>query len=311
MKKALYVILLCLCINLFSGCSDSNNSSDIAADQLSSLESSNENNDDEETEEEKPIKARDREIDTNNEFVFDDGKILTEGEYDLLNSYTAWLAKAFKINAAVVLTDDIEGQEPSDYAESYYNDIYKGDGVLFLVNNDTNEDYLYRKGRPAEFITDGKVQMMFSEISPMLALEEYVSAAETALEMVEQYYPEYFTDRSGNIDKKEISEYSDIIEAAAGNNSLNMYYVEGIGDSSIEDFAKKRYEMFYDDGADAAILVIDGNNGDNYLCASGSMDYLNGNKSELQEAVKSLYSKNDGVDLKKAAEQFATFVSET
>lgn len=308
MKKLLLIAAFFCCATMFCGCSDNSvDSNGIAVDELSSRADSEK--EDEEAEE-KPIKARDREIDTSKEFVFDDGGILTEGEYDSLNTYTAWLSKAFKINAAVVLTDDIEGSEPSDYAKNYYKDIYKGDGVLFLVNNDTNEDYLYRNGRPSEFITDSNVQMMFSEISPMLALEEYVSAAECALEMVELYYPEYFTDRSGNIKKEEISEYSSIIEEAAGNNSLNMYYVEGTGDSGIEDFAKKRFDMFYEKNADAAMIVIDGNNGDNYLCTSGSMSFMNGSRSEIQEAIKSCYSKKDGVDLKSAAEKFAEFAVE-
>lgn len=308
MKKLFCIVLTCLFFTIFTGCSDSQKISDSKAqDVLSSQELID---DQEETANEKPLKARDREIDTRKEYVFDDAKLLTDGEYDDLNAYAAWFAKAFKINAVVVLTDDIEDNEPADYAKKFYNDFYNGDGILLLINNDTNEDYFYRKGIPGEFISDSTVLMMFSEISPMLALENYIGAAEYILEASERQLPEYFTDRSKALKKDEISEYNQIIENAAGSNNLNMYYVEGTGEDTIEDFAKKRFKMFYEEDADAAMLVIDGNNGNNYLCTSGNLNYLDNNKSELEKEIKSCYSKSNGVNLKKSSEKFAEYYKE-
>ncbi len=303
-KKILFIVIFCCCV-AFTGCfEDIKTPESLASDELSSQSESPES----EQPSEKKLKARDREVDTEKEYVFDDADILSKGEYDSINTYTAWVSKAFKINAAVVLTDDIEDKEPADYAKDYYNKLYKGDGILFLINNDTNEDYFFRNGIPAEFISDSSVLMLFSEISPMLALEDYVGAAERALESAEIYLPEYFTDRSGILKKEEIVEYNAIIEGAAGDNSLNVYYVEGTAGDTLEKFSKKRFELFYEKDADAAMLIIDGNNGSSFLCASGNMSYLSDSKEELEKEIKSCYSKTDGVDLKTACEKFIGFV---
>lgn len=305
MAKKLCIILICCCSVIFSGCYDNKNPKDTLPDELSAQEEIAASDAEQSTE--KQLKARDRKIDTEKEFVFDDAGILTDGEYDNLNNYVAWFSKAFKINAAVVLTDDIEDSEPSEYAKNYYNALYKGDGILFLINNDTGEDHFYRNGVPAAFISDSDVLMLFSEISPMLALENYVAAAELVLETAEGLLPEYFTDRSGVLKKEEISQYNKIIEKAAGDNSLNIYYVEGTGNDSLDDFSKKRFKMFYEENADAAMLVIDGNNGESYLCASGSMSYMTENRAELEKEIKDCYTKTEGVDLKTASEIFVGY----
>ncbi len=310
MAKKLCILLILCCSVIFSGCYDNKDSKTSAPDELSAQKETEDSND--KNSSEKQLKARDRNIDTEKEFVFDDAGILTDGEYDSLNTYTAWFSKTFKINASIVLTNNIEESEPSEYAKKYYNDIYKGDGILFLINDDTGEDYFYRNGIPAEFISDSDVLMLFSEISPMLALGDYVAAAELVLETAESFLPEYFTDRSGVLKKEEISQYNKIIEKAAGNSlNLNIYYVEGTGNDSLEDFSKKRFENFYEKDDNAAMLVIDGNSGDSYLSASGSMIYMLESKEELEKEIKNCYTKTEGVDLKAASEIFVEFTGQT
>lgn len=53
------------------------------------------------------------------------------------------------INAAVVTVNKLDGAEPYEYASRCYNQIFGNDsshGLLFLINNDTNEDILYKAG---------------------------------------------------------------------------------------------------------------------------------------------------------------------
>ena len=134
---------------------------------------------------EEELSSRDREINTDTDFVFDDAGILSDGEYDSLNTYTAWIAETFKINAAVVITDDIGGKSPSEFAEEYYTGLYSGDGILFLLNNDTGNDYFYRKGVPAKFITAADIEMLCAGISPWIVTGDYIGAAERVLETAE------------------------------------------------------------------------------------------------------------------------------
>lgn len=302
MKKIISLLLVFGSIVCFASCSDKGKT---ASDELSSAaeESSDNSREDQ-------LKIRDRSIETDGQFVFDEDEILTGAEFDSLNAYAAWFSKAFKINAAVALTEDIGELSPHDCAEKFYKDNFSGDGILFLINNDTKEDYFYRKGLPAEFISDSDVEILFSEISPMLAMGEYLTAAETVLEEAELSLPEFFTDRTGTLKAEEISEYDKILEEGSEKGTLNIYYVLGTGDDKIEDFAEKRFEMFFEEGKDACMLVIDGENGNSFLCASGSLGYMKDRSEDVKAAVKSLYKKSDGVDLKKAATAFTEIVSE-
>lgn len=256
------------------------------------------------------LKIRERAIETDGKYVYDDEKILTDGEFDALNSYVAWFSKAFKISAAVVLTNDIGDSTPEEYAASAYSDYCSGDGVLFLINNDTKEDYFYRNGLAAEYISDYDTEILFSVISPMLAMEEYVSAAERVLEEAELSLPEYISDRSATLDKDTVLECNEILKKASGENTLNIYYVLGTGTDKMEDFAQSRFETFYGSKTNTAFLVLDGNNGNNYLIASGELSFMSEKKAELEAEIKKCYTKKSGVDLKKACEIFAEYSSE-
>ena len=120
MKKLLSLLFICTFAASLVGCSENaKETGGKASDELSSAT--------EETQPEETLESRTREIDTENAYVFDESVILSDGEYDALNTYTAWLSKTFKINAAIVLTDDIGESEPADYARNFYESNYSGD----------------------------------------------------------------------------------------------------------------------------------------------------------------------------------------
>lgn len=307
MKKLICAVLLCLIAAAFVGCNETKETNASVSD--SDAEGQNADFSDESSKEE--LKARDREIDTDKEFVFDEAGVLSDGEYDSLNTYTAWLAKAFKINAAVVITDDIEDKKPADFAEEYYSDLYSGDGILFLLNNDTNTDYVYRRGFPSKFISDSDVEMLFAEISPWIVKGDYVAAAERVLEMTEQKLPEYITDKSGKLSKEEISELSGKLKEAAGDNGFNVMLINSTGEQSVEDFAKEKFNEYYEKDSDSAMLVINTSDGDSFICTSGNMKYLSESQEDIQKAVKSCLKESDGeetVDCSAAVDKLLEYI---
>lgn len=306
MKKFLCLLMCCLTVSA-AGCSDkSKTANGKAADELNlSDDNSSQYSSEEET---SSKRSKDIDVNTNYKHIYDDAGVFNDAQSDDINSYCAWLSKTFKISAAVASTDDLDGSDPSDYAQNIYESNYSGDGILFLINNDTENDYFYRTGVPEKFISNSDIQMLFSEISPMLALEDFSSAAELALEEAEKLLPEYFTDRTGTLEKQEISSYNDMIKEKSDGKNLNIYYVIGTGDQNIDDFAAERFKWFYDSDKDTAMLVINGENGENSLCLSGSMNYLSENQSEIKKAIKSCYNKKDGMNLDKAVEQFLSFI---
>ncbi len=304
MKKILCLILSCFLVTAMIGCDDDKK----VKDELEVSTSKTTKATDETKEKLEKKENRNREVDTENTNVYDETLILSDGEYDDLNSYASWLAQTYKINCAVVLTDDIGDSEPSEYAKNFYESNYSGDGILFLINNDTNNDYFYRRGVPSKIISDSAVQMLFAEISPMLALEDYISAAERVLEEAEMLLPEYFTDRTSELEGEEIIAYNEYIKENAEDKSINVYYVMGSGNEKIEDFTQTRFEKFYEKDADAVMLVVDGKNGNSYMCTSGSMNYLADSRLDIAKAVRSCYDKTKGMNIEEAIKKFIGFV---
>lgn len=308
MKKLICAALLCLIAAVFVSCNEIKETNG----SISGSDSVKQNDDSSNESSEEELRPRDREINTDKDFVFDDAGVLSANELKNLNTYTAWLAKTFKINAAVVITDNIGDKEPDKYAEEYYSDLYSGDGFLFLLNNDTNTDYIYRKGFPSKFITDDDIEMLFSEISPLLVKEDYISAVKYVLETAEKKLPEYFTDKSGILSKEEISELNEKLKETAGKNGLNVYLVNDIGEQSIEEYSNKKFIDYYAESSDSnAMFVINTANGDCFVCTSGSMGYLSDSQEDIQKAVKSCIKESDGkkiLDCMSAVDKILTFV---
>lgn len=308
MKKLICAALLCLITAVFVSCNEIKETNG----SISGSDSVKQNDDSSNESSEEELRPRDREINTDKDFVFDDAGVLSANELKNLNTYTAWLAKTFKINAAVVITGNIGDKEPDKYAEEYYSDLYSGDGFLFLLNNDTNTDYIYRKGFPSKFITDDDIEMLFSEISPLLVKEDYISAVKYVLETAEKKLPEYFTDKSGILSKEEISELNEKLKETAGENGLNVYLVNDIGEQSIEEYSNEKFIDYYAESSDSnAMFVINTANGDCFVCTSGSMGYFSDSQEDIQKAVKSCIKESDGkkiLDCMSAVDKILTFV---
>jgi len=81
-------------------------------------------------------------------YVYDYADILTDEAFEECNNYAEWLYEKYLINTAVVTTDSLDGLTPEQYAENAYIELYggRGSGLLLLINNDTNEDFIYKRG---------------------------------------------------------------------------------------------------------------------------------------------------------------------
>lgn len=96
-------------------------------------------------------------------FIYDNAGILSSADYDIINNYVGMLYTDYLINAAVVTSDDLGGLTPEQFAEEAYIDIYsgRGSGLLLLINNDTNEDYLYKKGSCQASVSEQDEKLAF------------------------------------------------------------------------------------------------------------------------------------------------------
>ncbi|WP_295090499.1 TPM domain-containing protein [Ruminococcus sp.] len=85
---------------------------------------------------------------TDGTYIFDKASVLSTEDIQACNDYAGWLYESKLINVAVVTTNDLEGKSPWDYAVDSFNEIYegKGSGLVILINNQSNEDIVYRTG---------------------------------------------------------------------------------------------------------------------------------------------------------------------
>ena len=89
-------------------------------------------------------------------YVYDKSKLLDSETTQACNDYAELLYEKYLINVAVVTVDKLEGQDAYTYAAEAYNDIYEGmgSGLLFLYNNATGTDILYKTGSCQTYISD-------------------------------------------------------------------------------------------------------------------------------------------------------------
>lgn len=258
------------------------------------------------------LPERDKTIDTSTEFVFDDAKALSSSDYDALNEYTAWLSKTFRINAAVVITDDMGDKTAEEYASDYYTDLYGGsNGIMFLVNNDTGKDYILRKGAPSLFISGSDIEMLFSEISPLLVTGNYKDAINQTLQLIELSLPEFAIDRTNQMTAEEITAVNDILSGVSGENAnLSMIFIGDIGEKKISDYAKEQSDKYFIDGENSAIMVVNTQSGEYYICSQGELSSLEKEQESIKDLVSGCLTGTDGkktFDFTAAADIFVNF----
>ena len=132
---------------LVTGCADDKSKDSSSAEDISATEAVTEAVTQEETQSVTQPPVRDFEK-AEGTYVYDHAGIMSSSAIEQCNNYAEWLYEKYLINTAVVTTDSLGEYEPAEYAENAYNELYggRGSGLLILINNDTNEDYIYKKG---------------------------------------------------------------------------------------------------------------------------------------------------------------------
>ncbi len=307
MKKTLKIISATLALSLLlCGC---NKIEDKIIEQ-SSVESQEDAQDIKE-EVEATLAQRDRTFNTSTDFVFDDAKVLSDSDYSQINEYTAWLSKAFKLNIAVAITSDLADQTQEEYAAAYYKELYgSSNGILFLVNNDTGDDYILRKGVPSLFIENADIETLFLNISPLLVTGKYKEAINQTLELIELSLPEFAIDRTNSLEKAEILSINDkLYSSCSDGESLSVIYVGNIGEKDISDYANEQAEKYLDD-SNSALMVVCTETGEFHICANGSFSGLSESQESIKDSIAQCLSGNDdkiSFDYSKAADIFVKF----
>ncbi|MCM3584688.1 TPM domain-containing protein [Mesobacillus maritimus] len=140
------------------------------------------------------------------EKVYDEADLFSEKERADLNEQAIALSEQTEMDIVIVTTNNSQGKSSSDYALDFYEEHgfgYEGtlDGVLYLLNMDEREVYIFTRDKGTDYIDASRVEELLDRVYPPLGEESYRESAQIFLEEVESMMaagpPVYDTGGSG------------------------------------------------------------------------------------------------------------------
>lgn len=158
-------------------------------------------------------------------YVYDGAKVLSDEDFTECNNYAGWINKNLMLNTAVVITDKLDDMSPSEYAEKCFNDIFSNDiensinnGMLLLINNDTNKDYIYKHGNVSSYINEKTEKESFFYATKSIVSGDFKPAINQLLSLAE-LCPNYVFDNSSLFTYEQINELESVLKE---NSDLNI-----------------------------------------------------------------------------------------
>jgi len=124
------------------------------------------------------------------EKVYDEADLFSEEERAELNDKALALSDQTEMDIIIVTTNDSQGKPSSDYALDFYEQHgfgYQGslDGVLYLLNMDEREVYIFTRDKGTDYIDDRRVEALLDLVYPSLGDENYFESVQLFLDEVE------------------------------------------------------------------------------------------------------------------------------
>lgn len=249
-KFSVLLAAVCSAAILLSGCSDKDNdgsnSSMSTAGTTAELASSAEVT-------EPPVIERDIEP-AEGTYIYDNAGILSADAVSECNNYCEWLYENYLINAAVVTTSSLGEHSPEEYAANAYIDIYegKGSGLLLLINNDTNKDYLYKTGSCINSIDEETENEAFYWATREIVSGDYKTAILRLMQLGE-LCPQYVFDNGGIFTDEQINS----LEALCSESPSDFTVLATVNstESTNEEICRTYYHRHYKDHFGFMVMV--------------------------------------------------------
>jgi len=267
-KFSAALISLLLTASLFCGCSDDSKTSESASDSGYASEMTNSNdysepasshNSGEDSVEPDTQKPSNHELERDikpaeGTYVYDYAKLLNSDDFSECNNYAELLYENFLINVAVVTTDDIEELTPEQYAEDVYNKLYggRGSGFLLLINNDTNQDYIYKTGGCLASVPDEAQSEAFYWATQDMIGGNFKDAVMRLLKLAE-YCPQHVFDNGGvfNADQSAALESS----CTSGTQNVSVLATSNSTGKTNEEICRSYYNRRYGESGGYMIML--------------------------------------------------------
>ena len=122
--------------------------------------------------------------------LVDDGDLLSEQEEKRLESRLDQISEDYDCDVAVVTEESINGAEPMDYADDYFD--YKGygmgedkSGILFLVTMSERKFWMSTHGDAIDTFTDSGLEYIQDQIKSDLSDGNYYDAFDSFASLCE------------------------------------------------------------------------------------------------------------------------------
>lgn len=221
-------------------------------------------------------------------YVYDNAGILDSASIAECNDYCEWLYENYLINAAVVTTAELAELTPEEYSANAYIDIYegKGSGLLLLVNNDTNNDYLYKTGSCLNSIDEETEKESFYWATREIVSGDYKTAILRLMQLGEMC-SQYVFDNAGIFTAEE----ADVLEQACTEASFDISVLATTNSTGTPnlDICRTYYERRYQDKQGYMIMLDTASATITVFTGSYA---LSGYDSELESANKLAASGN-------------------
>ena len=113
-------------------------------------------------------------------YVTDHDRLLTSAETQNLEESFSQYHTEYGFTVALLTVDDLEGEDPADYASQYYKTAgYDNDGVMLLLSEHDGQWYVYTSGVCVEVITDEMLEKLGTIIKEDLDNGNYYDACKT------------------------------------------------------------------------------------------------------------------------------------
>lgn len=174
--------------------------------------------------------------------IYDNAGLLDDASYKRCSEYLNGLYSGYMINSAVVTANDLEGRSVHEYAAEAYEEIFGngGNGLLLLINNDTNEDYLYKTGACSRFISENDESSAFYSATREIVGGDYESAVLRIMKLGESC-PEHICDYASVFSNEEISGIEEAVRSGGKDISLVTVNNSGNDGELIKELYKRRY----------------------------------------------------------------------
>jgi len=124
------------------------------------------------------------------EKVYDEAGLFSEEERADINTQAIALSEQTEMDIVIVTTNDSQGKPSSDYALDFYDEHgfgYEGslDGVMYLLNMEEREVYIFTRDKGTDYIDAGRVEELLDVVYPPLGGENYRESVQFFLDEVE------------------------------------------------------------------------------------------------------------------------------